>query len=1004
MAEFSRYLCWDPVEASTLISTEAVSPSISVFFATHAPLRIFRAHVQAGHATDTGTPVDEHAVRHDFLTRPAANGVLFMPVIGDSGTGKSHLVRWIKECTPSDEKRRVIYLPKLGTSLKSVVTALLDDAPGEDFDALRVQVAEVTEQRDAAGLQNRLLNNLQEAILAAEPPSGMARILVAPTGLPALLLDPHVRAHLLEPHRLVPQLVAKLLSDREDGEPERPPRFTIDDLPTTIDDPGQASAQARHLLGIIKHRPELQQAAVDLLNANLDAAVLSATVGIGRLQRAMLDIRRLYAEQRKEIILLIEDFALVQGLQRDLLDAIIEVGYRDGVATLAPIRTLMAVTPGYFAQLADTVQTRARAASPHMYDLDNQFDNTDAGVKRVLAFVGRYLNAARLGRERLDSLAIRTGKGIPNVCDECPMADSCHAGFGVTEEGHGLYPFNRTALVRAIHSTALPEKPDAIVPRAILGAVVRNVLQAHANSLGEGTFPDERFREDYPTARAETALSSAVQHLIDETDRVDAARRKVVLEFWGNAPADLVNLAPEIHTGFALPQLTLDTTATVVGPDTVAEAVPKAEKRSDLSLSQLRSVQRIEEWQTRSVNLHQATANELRGLVSDAVLRRCDWTDPIGAEPSAAELREAWPANSTTVSITGADAENLPGTPHAPIKFARTPANAQFLIGLIAISAGRIAGNGAHMRRLYALADERAPTLKQRIRGLREFTDPQLVLGLRAALIGALLGGRAYPGQPQASLVNAVFDDGDGWQLDDRATRTPGWLDALAAHLEARRDLTVALRRAFGYGQGATIRMIDIAHVLPLLREASEAWTWTPSGVVPVPKWARPAVRGFNRLPVLVSEQMTLLQNQLFMLRRLLPPGIRGRDMVKAVTEAHNAGFIIGEVPSDGGDFTRMLGTAAEIDWNSIDRLEQQIMKWYGTPDGPTKSDYSLAIVGQDHGRALADATLFLQRTDQWLTTALDSVASRAGAAFSDAREEIQGVVDEWTKIRSQNQ
>ncbi len=1004
MVEFSRFLCWDPVEAATLISTEAVSPSTSVFFATHAPLRIFRAHVQAGHAADIGTPVDEHAVRRDFLTRPAANGVLLMPVIGDSGTGKSHLVRWIKECTPSDDKRRVIYLPKLGTSLKSVVTALLDDAPGEDFDALRAQVAEVTEQRDAAGLQNRLLNNLQEAILAAEPPSGMARILVAPTGLPALLLDPHVRAHLLEPHRLVPQMVAKLLTDRQDGEPERPPRFTIDDLPTTIDDPGQASAQARHLLGIIKHRSELQQAAVDLLNANLDAAVLSATVGLGRLQRALLDIRRLYAEQRKEIILLIEDFALIQGLQRDLLDAIIEVGYRDGVATLAPIRTLMAVTPGYFAQLADTVQTRARAASAHMYDLDNQFDDTDAGVKRVLAFVGRYLNAARLGRERLDNLAIRTGQDAPNACDDCPMANPCHSGFGVTEEGHGLYPFNRTTLVRAIHSTALPEKPDAIVPRAILGAVVRNVLQAHANSLREGTFPDERFREDYPTARVDSALPSAVQHLIDETDRVDAARRKVTLEFWGNAPAELANLAPEIHTAFALPPLALDSATTVVGPDPVAEATPKVETRGGLSPSQLRSVQRIEEWQTRGVNLQQATAGELRGFVGDAVARRCDWTDPIGAEPSAVEIREAWPVKSTTVSIEGADAENLPGTPNAPIKFKRNPANAQFLIGLIGIGAGRTAGNGAHLRRLYALADDRTLALKQRVRDIREFSDPQLVLGLRAALIGSLLGGRAYPGQSEASLVNAVFDDGDGWQLHDRATRTPGWLDALAAHLEARRDLTMALRRAFGYGQGATIRMIDIARLLPLLREASETWTWTPSATVPVPKWARPAVRGFNRLPVLVSEQMTLLRSQLLILRRLLPTGTRGRDVVTAVTEAHNAGFIIGEVPSDGGDFPRMLDHAAEIDWNSIDRLEQHITKWYGTPDGPTKLGYSLAIVGQDHGRALADATLFLQRSDHWLTTALDSVASRAGAAFSDAHEEIQGVVDEWTRIRSHNQ
>jgi len=1006
MAEFSRYVCWDPVEAASLISTEAVSPSTSMFFATHAPLRIFRTHVQESQAADVGNPVNEHAVRHDFLNRPTANGVLLMPVIGDSGTGKSHLVRWIKECTPSDDKRRVIYLPKLGTSLKSVVTALLDDAAGEDFDALRAQVAEVTEQHDAAGLQNRLLNNLQEAILAAEPPAGPARILVAPSGLPALLLDPHVRDHLLQPDRLIPQLVAKLLVDRRDDEPERPPRFTIEDLPTKIDDPGQASAQARHLLGMITMRAEWQPIIVDLLNANLDTAVLNATVGLGRLQRALLDIRRLYAEQGKEIILLIEDFALIQGLQRDLLDAIIEVGYRDGKAMLAPIRTLMAVTPGYFVQLADTVLTRARAASPHMYDLDRQFDNTDAGTTRVLAFVGRYLNAARLGRERLDDLAIRDVRDAPNACDDCVMANACHTGFGVTEDGHGLYPFNRSALVRAIHSTALPKKPDAIVPRAILGMVVRNTLQAHANSLREGTFPDELFRQDYPTARADTALSSAVQHQIEESDAVDAERRKVTLEFWGDAPSEVINLAPEIHTALALPQLTLSTPGMVARPDAVVESRPKVETPSGLTPSQVRSVRHIEDWQTRNIDLQQVTAGELRGIVGEAVSRRCDCTDPISAEPTAAEIREAWPVRSTTVSITGAQAENLPGTPNAPIKFNRTSGNAQFFIGLIGLNSGRTEGNASHLRRLYALADDHAPALMQRVRDVRESSDAQLMLGLRAAVLGALLGGHAHPGQSEAALVNAVIDDGDGWQLGDRTSRTPGWLDAFAVHLEARRELTTALRRAFGYGQGSTgqIRMIDVAHLLPLLRQASESWNWTPPNTMAVPRWARRAVRGLNRLPALAEEQMTMLHRQLVEFRRLLPPGNKGRDVVKAVSEAHAAGFSIGEARTDADRLAGVLDRARDIDWTSIDRLEQRVVEWQAAPDGPTKLDLSLTTTGRDHGPALADATDFLQCSDQWLTTALDAVSSRAGAAFGDAAELIREVKDEWAKVRSHNQ
>src|SRR5262249_32691724 len=148
-----------------------------------------------------------------------------------SGSGKSHLVRWIKECTPSDDTRRVIYLPKLGTSLKSVVTALLDGAAGDDFEELRREVTNIVQERDAIGLQNRLLNTLQEAVLGADRPNGAAGLLVAPNGLPALLLDPHVREHLMQDGRFIPELVARLLADRRDDEPERAARFTIEDLP-----------------------------------------------------------------------------------------------------------------------------------------------------------------------------------------------------------------------------------------------------------------------------------------------------------------------------------------------------------------------------------------------------------------------------------------------------------------------------------------------------------------------------------------------------------------------------------------------------------------------------------------------------------------------------------------------------------------------------------------------------------------------------------------------------
>jgi len=118
MTDFSCYRCWDPVVAATTLSTEAVSPSPSVFFATHAPLRIHRS-ADGRHPDTPGVPVDEEEVRRDFLARPTASGILLMPSSA-SQERESHLVRWVKEKTPTTDRRQVIYLQKTRTSLRAV--------------------------------------------------------------------------------------------------------------------------------------------------------------------------------------------------------------------------------------------------------------------------------------------------------------------------------------------------------------------------------------------------------------------------------------------------------------------------------------------------------------------------------------------------------------------------------------------------------------------------------------------------------------------------------------------------------------------------------------------------------------------------------------------------------------------------------------------------------------------------------------------------------------------
>ena len=69
----------------------------------------------------------------------------------------------------------------------------------------------------------------------------------------------------------------------------------------------------------------MQNEAVRLLNEYLDVAVTkAASLNVGDVGHAFKKIRERLVGQ--EILLLVEDVALIQGVRRDLLDAIIEVG------------------------------------------------------------------------------------------------------------------------------------------------------------------------------------------------------------------------------------------------------------------------------------------------------------------------------------------------------------------------------------------------------------------------------------------------------------------------------------------------------------------------------------------------------------------------------------------------------------------------------------------------------------------------------------------------------
>ncbi|WP_256638173.1 protein DpdH [Streptomyces murinus] len=1023
MADFRSVLCWEPATAAATINTEAISPHRSVFLATHAPLRIKRASVSEDKQIQPiGDLINEQSVVNDFLTKKSDSGALLMLVLGDSGSGKSHLIRWVREkipeFLPDADAHEVIYLERSMTSLKAVVKALIAKADSSELAQLKDDVDRFTSNIDQESLSRRILNELSELVSATPrqeiPRDG--RVLAGPGRLAAMLHDPFIRQHMLSEGKFVPRLAAQLLKDRRSGQDERPESFTVDDLPTDVDYDNAASDMVARLLNQIATQDYLQVAAVGLLNRHLEAAVKNAAnLGAGRLLDAMMQVRKEYHRLGKEIILLIEDFALIQGVQQDLLDAVIEAANRDGNTSLAPIRTLMAVTPGYLEQIPETALTRIRATAGYVYNLDVPFSATDTGSQEISSFVGRYLNAARVGRTALEQAR---DDETPNACEGCPLQERCHEAFGATPQGYGLYPFNSSALVRTVHSTADPQKPWSFVPRTVLGGVVRPVLIDHAEPIRRGEFPDTEFRRRFARADIDKELSRDVHAFIDDHDHVDPERRKALLLFWGDAPEDANELDETILEAFSLPSLDgKSRRIPAAAPATSTQGRGAEDQRDEpgppgpgsstdnIPRSLKRKLETVKVWLTKEEVLDNTTALSVRSIIATAVLQRYRWESPLMHEQTKKVMDKAWPNNATVVSVAGAD-ERLAGAAAAPIRFGRTAKDSYFFESLLCAEAGRGQVRSQDIRRLATCADQYGAALTTRVQRHLEIADEHLVLGLRASLLGAMLAGQAHPGMETTALLTAVLDEGQGWERGDVGLRTKQWNDVLKRHLDARPDLIERLREAVGVAQGVTgaVRMIDAARMLPLLKQAAAQWEWTVDGTQ-VPSWVQKVVTGFAALPTLVDDQLARLEERLGEVRRRHPRGTNSAHTLSAIEGALTAAKEVGGLMPLGVDqtlrFEALLAQGKQADWSTVSALEDDIARASDdSRTGRVQQAARIAAVAQDRGTAIRDIHLLLSESELWLEAALRRAEARAGTTAVDSVSlAMQTVLGEWSEL-----
>ncbi|ATM88534.1 Uncharacterised protein [Yersinia thracica] len=642
------------------ILTEAESLADSQLLAVHESMRLDRVEFHSGKITQVGeSELLDFLLKHN---RP-------LPLIGASGVGKSHLVRWVHaqlKRRKDQAKYHIIRIPK-NASLPRVLTTILEGLDGEEYQRIRERVSGVGQRLIPENVAEHIALKLRQALNAAytnaieELRQGrMGKIQLddsrkkqleeiqqhaLSTRLPSLFFDSMMTEYFTAPGACLHNIALRFCHGADNDSIANlryqmsAEDFTFKGLDFKQISPAvQPYIRDQQLLtSDVKKRAAARVVTEVLPQALGDTFGELFSFNRASFQDLMRMIRRQLLAEGRSLILLVEDLAATSAIEDVLIDCLLEEEEYDGKKVLCSLNSIIAVTEGHdsFKRHRNTLGTRARYE--WVIQQQHASESDDSLKKRVVDFCGRYLNAARYGAVALENYHnqqdVQHYREIPVWQDlevvENESAAPALACFGTSSFGHPLFPFNQAAIWQLVERYCRVKDQGLIfVPRNILNEILREPLKNYRQSYLEGQFPPSKF--------AEISCNQELQQLIRLAGISQADRVKSLLAIWGGNNLNLAGLMPDICEEFGLPQ-----TVGLLGelpplqPIDEESVAPHPDPKHDNHKPISDEPKFVKDWKTKlekwgqGGNLDQNSARDIRKWILEALFERIDWSTEL---------------------------------------------------------------------------------------------------------------------------------------------------------------------------------------------------------------------------------------------------------------------------------------------------------------------------------------------------------------------------------------
>lgn len=442
--------CWTPEQVRKVISLTAQtsSKSATAFLAAHSPFP------RISDFKNPGRHLDEEGVFQDIFSPSRSEVQAF--VKGEPGTGKSHLIRWLKlraDYAALHKERglhefKLVLVERGNGSLKDALGQIVQQLGGEfkkHIDPVKGAIERLSDGTARAKLLSELALEIDNRWTAERSRDALPKSL---RHLGQSLKAAGVGAWMLRDEGVVAQVIQRLTQHSSVQDREHFPEFTAADfkVPPKYLRPDENSRQVIEFIEDLREDNQLANAAAKTLNTARQDAIGELTGLRGSdLLEIFREIRKALFRQHKSLGIFIEDVS-VTGLDQDVINAFEPRAGDD----LCHMFAVLGVTNAGWgsSSMADNQKQRGTHVFEVGGDVVSQWANDDQQVAR---FAARYLNTLRLSESEIATVAKERFKGDIRLskCDGCQHQEPCHAAFGKVDLAGGvtigMFPFSERA-------------------------------------------------------------------------------------------------------------------------------------------------------------------------------------------------------------------------------------------------------------------------------------------------------------------------------------------------------------------------------------------------------------------------------------------------------------------------------------------------------------------------------------------------------------------------------